>query len=167
MRKRPAVSELERHYSRFSDERQRLEAAIVHAGVSGPALRQAHASELGRCETMLAHLVACLELIEPGWTVAHVQVKRHRRSKPVIERSALMDRAYAILRETTTPLTTAEVVELSARREDGLTLAQAHDPALRSALTTLLRRQAKAGGVRASRGSPVRWSIIRSPQAIP
>ncbi len=163
MRKRPAVSELDRHYSRFTDERQRIEEEIIHAGVSGPELRATKQARIDWLDLMREHLIACLGLVEPSWRPS--ERKRHRTAKPTIERRVLLSRAYDVLRAFDEPLSVAQIVELSARRADGLTLAQAHDQALRAALTTLLRGQARVGAVRAVGQRPIKWLIVRSPES--
>lgn len=164
MRKRPAVSELERHYSRFRDERQRIEEEIIHAGVSGSELRATRQLRIDQLDHKLACLHECLELIEEGWSPERLPGKRYRRGKPTRDRRQLLSFAYDVLREATGPMATAEIMEASVHRAPGLTPAQAADQGLRAALTTLLRGQARAGAIQDYRGRPVRWRIIRSPE---
>jgi hypothetical protein len=167
MRKRPVIARLEHHYGRIRGELQHIQARIVAAGVSGPALAEYLDldTEVARYREMLEHLAACLRLEEPDWNPKHITPRPPRAKRSPFDRGKLMNMAYDILREAREPISSSEILD-GLWKKDRLTRAQSRDDELRSALTTLLRRQERLGAVRSHEGRPLRWSIIKSPGQI-
>lgn len=156
-RKRPVVAQLEHFYTTARGESDRLEERIVHVGFSGEALRQALASEIETRRVALEHIAFCLRLCDPSWKPV-AGVRRRKKSSPLANRD-LLSRAYDVLRDADRPLTSAEIMERSAHRPQGLSAAAARTPELRSALTTLLRAEERRGAVTSHGKRPLRWKI--------
>jgi len=165
MRKRPVISQLERHYSRICGELQIIAEEVVAAGTAGEALAAAREPEAQRCRDMLTHIEACLHLFEPDWTSGHIQPRRTRVRRSPLEHKELLNRAYDVLREAPRPISSREVLE-ALGRAGHLTIPESRRPELRSALTTLLRGQESWNAVRSHGQRPLRWSIVRAPAQV-
>ena len=162
MRKRPVVAELERHYHRINHAIQTMLEAIVAAGVSGPAMQAKQQGEIDQHRAMLGHLLACLDLVEPGWKPPTFR-QRRKRQRSELDRGQLLELGYAAMWSQPAKSQTTRELLTWLWLNDHVTKSQADDPEVQTALTNLLARAAEEKKIDRLKGRPARW-VLKVPE---
>jgi len=138
------------HQAKFT-----LEA--LHAELAGKVLdNKAEAKKLAEA---MRHVEAVLKLIEPGYDVRPIAVRR-RKPNPYFKRGTVFRAALDVLRKATGPMTTAEIsaAMLAAKGFQNVPDKAVRD--FRGAVQSALKKY--NGGSLTGNGAPICWSLNAS-----
>lgn len=138
---RPAINTLER----------------LHAELGGQILenRQKH-QELS---DQMRHVEACIKLLDPGYNLAGIAVKRRKPNK-WFKRGTLYRRAVDVLRVATGPMTTYEIATAVLKAEGVEDASKADMQSVALSVQHSLKNHEGKGVERVGEASPARWRLI-------
>ena len=123
---------------------------LLHAELAGKLL--ANKREAIRLRTAMMQVEAVVKMLQPGFNVAGIAVKRRNKSNPWFKRGTLFRSAVDVLRRAQAPMTAREIADaLVADKAPEATRKQAVN--LQAAILSALGND---GGVVAGEGAPAR-----------
>lgn len=130
----------------------------LHAELAGK-IRESR-KETTRLHKAMRHVEAVLKLLQPGYNVRPIAVRR-RRQNPWFKRGTVLRRVLDVLRKAETPLTAREVtVRMVA--DHGVTNPPAKDiRSLAASVSSSLWNHRGKGVARHGEDFPPRWEITR------
>jgi len=129
----------------------------LHAELGGRIL--ANRKEAGRLAQDMRHVEAVLKLLEPGFDVRRIAVRRRNQKNPWFKRGEMFRHAIDVLRRAPAPMTAREITEALLR-------AQGFEPdrkAVRSLFGSVQCSLRNHNGVtveRVGEGMPAKWRIM-------
>lgn len=116
-------------------------------------------AEAARLAESMKHVEAVLKLLQPGYSVRGISVRR-RRPNPWFKRGTVCRSALDVLREAEKPLTAREITNrmLAAKKVHGAALKAVQD--LEGAVRGALKR--REGALVMSAGMQARWNLRSS-----
>src|SRR5712675_463084 len=134
----------------------------LHAELAGKLLANKLAAV--KIRTAMMQVVAVLQMLQPGFSVAAIAAKRRNKSNPWFKRGTLFRSAVDVMRRAGTPMTAREIADvLVAGKAPEATRKQAVD--LQAAILAALRK--RNGGTVVGEGAPARWRLPGSSDPVP
>lgn len=128
----------------------------LHAELGGKIL--ANRKEAARLAQDMRHVEAVLKLLEPGFDVRRIAVRRRNRQNPWFKRGDMFRHAIDVLRRASAPMTAREITEAMLRAE-GFEPDRKSVRSLFGGVQASIRNHDGVTIERVGEGMPARWIL--------